>query len=560
MHSCTTTALLLAALLAPALAVAGPPARAPDAAALRSADARYAPVDLRVDLSRLPASERTALARLVEAARIMDALYLRQVWAGNEALLLELSRDRSPLGRARLDFFLRNKGPWDRLEDDRPFVPGVPEKPKEANFYPAGAAKGEVEGWIASLPPDRKRAALGFFTTIRRGQDGAFTAVPYSLEYQGELARAAALLEAAARATQEPSLRAFLEARARAFLTDEYRDSDIAWMRLDSAVEPTVGPYEVYEDGWFNAKAAFEAFVGVRDDAESAKLSRFAAELQGIEDALPIDASMKNPKLGALAPIRVVNEVFAAGDADRGVQTAAYNLPNDESVVRSLGSKRVMLKNVQEAKFEKVLLPIAKIALAPADRAQVAFEPFFTHILMHELVHGLGPHEARKDGARLAVREALADSHSALEEAKADVGGLFALQRLLDQGKVDRSMERTLYPTFLASALRSIRFGLNEAHGKGMALQLSWYLDAGAIVPREDGTLAVDPARMKAAVTSLTREIMTIQGRGDRAAAQALLERMGTVRPEVKRALDRLAAVPVDIAPRFVTAEELAGR
>ncbi|BDG04126.1 dipeptidyl-peptidase 3 family protein [Anaeromyxobacter oryzae] len=554
-------ALAAALAAAPALAAPPPPQAFPAAAALRQAEARYAPVDVKVDLSGLPAPERAALAKVVEAARIMDALFLRQVWSGNDALLLELLEDSTPLGRARVTYFLRNKGPWDRLEGDRAFVPGVPEKPKAGNFYPAGATKDEVERWVATLPPDEKDAATGFFTLIRRRPDGKLAIVPYSLEYQGELSRAAELLREAAGLTRDATLRTFLEARAAAFLGNAYRESDAAWMRLDSAVEPTVGPYEVYEDEWFNAKAAFEAFVGVRDDAETAKLARFAAELQGIEDALPIDASLKNPKLGALAPIRVVNEVFAAGDAAKGIQTAAYNLPNDEYITRTMGSKRVMLKNVQEAKFEKVLVPIAKVALSPADRANVAFDPFFTHILMHELVHGLGPHEVKlPDGASTTVRAAIAETYSAIEEAKADVGGLFALQKLLDEGKLDRRMERTLYPTFLAGAFRSIRFGLNEAHGKGMALQINWFLDAGAITERKDGTFAIDGPKMKEAVASLTRELMTVEGKGDHAAAKVLLERLGVIRPEVKRVLDRLARVPVDIAPRFVTADQLSPR
>jgi hypothetical protein len=545
----------------PAAAASAPSARFPGPAELRRADARYAPVELRVDLSKLPESERRALARLVEAARVMDALFLRQVWAGNEPLLVELAQDRSPLGQARLAALLRNKGPWDRLEHGEPaFLPGVPEKPAAANFYPAGASKEEVERWIAGLAPDAKAAATGFFTTVRRAPGGGLVAVPYALEYQGDLARAAELLREAAAATADAGLRRFLEARAQAFVSNDYYASDVAWMQLDAAVEPTIGPYEVYEDGWFNAKAAFEAFIAVRDDAETAKLQRFAGELQGIEDALPVDAAMKNPKLGAMAPIRVVNQLFAAGDAAKGVQTAAYNLPNDERIVREMGSKRVMLKNVQEAKFAKVLLPIADVVLGKADRAAVAFDPFFTHILMHELLHGLGPHEITVNGRKTTVRAELGDTYSALEEAKADVSGLFALQKLLDEGKLDRAMQRTLYPTFLASAFRSIRFGVGEAHGRGMALQLSWFLDAGAIAPRPDGTFAIDAARMRDAVVSLTREIMTIQGRGDRAAARALLERMAVVRPEVQRVLERLSGIPVDIAPRFVTAEVLTQR
>jgi hypothetical protein len=517
-------------------------------------------VVLTVDLRALPVSEQQALARLVEAARLMDALFLRQVSPGNEALLLELLSDPSPLGRARVAAFLRNKGPWDRLDGEAPFLPGVGPKPEAGNFYAAGATKAEVEAWVASLPEGARAFATGFFSVIRRGADGKLLAVPYSLEYQGELARAAALLEEAAALTAEPTLRTFLSARARAFLSNEYRESDVAWMRLDAAVEPTIGPYEVYEDGWFNQKAAFEAFVGVRDDAETARLARFSAELQGIEDALPIEPAWRNPKLGGLAPIRVINEVFAAGDAARGVTTAAYNLPNDEVVVKEMGSKRVMLKNVQQAKFDKVLVPISRVALVPAQRGLIAFDPFFTHILMHELVHGLGPHTAVGIGSAETVRARLGDTYSAIEEAKADVGGLFALQKLLDEGKLDPAMKATLYPTFLASAFRSLRFGLTEAHGKGMALQLNWFLDAGAIAVAPGGTFGVDPAKMRAAVVSLTRELLTIQARGDREAAVRLLARLAVIRPEVRRVLDRLEGVPVDIAPRFATADWLTRR
>jgi hypothetical protein len=552
-----SAAAALSLALAALPARAAPVAPTPELASLRRAAARYAPVDLRVDLSRLPVSERAALATLVEVGRIMDALFLRQVWAGNEAVLMQLLSDERPLARARLRLFLRNKGPWDRLDDHRAFLPGVPKKPAQAGFYPEGATKEEVERWLASLSGAQQEAAAGFFSVIRRTPEGAFTAVPYSLEYQGELARAASLLREAAQVTRDPGLRSFLEARAAAFLGNAYRDSDVAWMRLDGVIEPTIGPYEVYEDGWFNAKAAFEAVVGLRDDAETAKLARFAGELQGIEDALPIDPAMKNPKLGAMAPIRVVNQVFAGGDAAQGVTTAAYNLPNDEWVTRTMGSKRVMLKNVQRAKFDEVLVPIARVALSRKDRANVAFDPFFTHILMHELVHGLGPDAVVGGAGRKTVRAALGDAYGAIEEAKADVGGLFALEKLLDDGKLDRTLERTLYPTFLASAFRSIRFGLGSAHGKGTALQLSWFLDAGALTVRRDGTFAIDRPKMKGAVVSLTRELMTLQGRGDRAAAVKLLERLGVVRPEVRRVLDRLRDVPFDIAPRFVTAEEL---
>jgi hypothetical protein len=553
--------LLSAALLAASasnLSAQAPPD--PDAVRLDGMAARFAPVPIVADVSALPAAERQALGKLVEAARVIDALFLRQVWAGNEALLLSLVADESPLGRARLHYFLINKGPWSRLDKHAPFIPGVGEKPPEANFYPAGATKEEVEAWLKGLLPPEAERARGFFTTIRRGPGGDLVAVPYSLEYQGELARAAALLREAAALTAQPTLKAFLQKRAEAFVTNDYYASDVAWMELDASIEPTIGPYEVYEDEWFNAKAAFEAFVTLRDDAETAKLSRFAGELQELEDHLPLDPRYRNPKLGALAPIRVVNVVFSSGDANRGVQTAAFNLPNDERVVQEKGSKRVMLKNTQEAKFQKVLLPISRVALPLEDRNGISFDAFFTHILMHELMHGLGPHNIEVGGRKTTVRQELKENYSALEEAKADISGLWALQYLVDKGALDKSMERTMYTTFLASCFRSIRFGLTEAHGKGIALQLNTLLDAGGFKVRPDGTFTIDAARIKDAVAALTRDIMTIQAEGDYAKAKDLLARMAVVRPSVKRVLDRLKTVPVDIEPQFAAAEELAAR
>src|SRR5688500_9627135 len=514
---------------------------------------RFAPVDISADVSPLPPNERQALAKLIQAARVFDALYLRQVWAGNEAMLMDLVRDTSDAGRARLRYFPINKGPWSRLDEGEPFVEGAPPKPEQANFYPAGASKAEIEAWINSLPEPERRRATGFFTTIRRGPDGRFIAVPYSLEYQGELAQVAALLREAAALTQQPTLKRYLETRAAALFTNDYYESDVAWMELDATIEPTIGPYEVYEDECFNYKAAFESFITVRDDAETQKLARFGGELQDIENNLPIDPKFRNPKLGALAPIRVVNTVFSAGDANRGVQTAAFNLPNDERVIAEKGSKRVMLKNNQEAKFRMVLQPIARVALAAADQQNVAFDAFFTHILMHELMHGLGPHNITAGGRTTTVRQELKDTYSATEEAKADISGLFALQFLVDRGKLDKKFEQTMYTTFLASIFRSIRFGITEAHGRGVAIQLNYFLDNGGVTVAADGTFAVDAAKIKQNVIALTRDIMTMQAAGDYAAAKQMIETLGVVRPPVQVVLDRLKDVPVDIEPRFVT-------
>jgi len=530
---------------------------APDLPQLQKMSARFAPVEVRVDVSSLPDNERQALVRIIEAAQVLDALFVRQVSARNEARLMLLLNDTSPLGKARLAYFMLNKGPWSDLDDNAPFLPGVETKPPQGNFYPADATRAEVEAWMNALPAAEKEAATGFFTTIRRNPAGKLLAVPYSQEYQGELMEMARLLREAAGLTRQPTLKAFLEKRAAAFISNDYYDSDIAWMELNASIEPTIGPYEVYEDEWFNFKASFEAFITVTDFEESKKLEKFSGELQNLENHLPIDPKFRRAKLGGYSPIRVVNVVYNSGDANHAVQTAAFNLPNDERVVTAKGSKRTMLKNFQQAKFDKVLLPIADVAIAPADRALVAFEPFFTHVLMHELMHGLGPQAIKVGGRDTTVRQELKELNGPLEECKADVSGLWALQQLMDRNVIDKKLERSMYTTFLASTFRTLRFGLAQTHAKGIAIQVNNLFDHGAIKVSADGRFAIDVPKAKQAVTDLTRRLMTIQATGDYAAADALLKKMVNVRPEVQRVLDRLNDVPVDIAPRLVTAEEL---
>jgi len=555
-------AVLAATAMAPVLPVA--PAATPEVqvSVLERQNSRFAPVEITANVDRLPPNERRALALMLQAAQVTDALFLRQIWAGNEPMLLQLlSEPDSALRRARLHAFLLGKGPWSPLDQGPKgpvaFIPGVPPKPPAANFYPAGATKAEVEKWIASLPAAQRAKAAGFFTTIRRGPEGKLVAVPYSIEYQGELARMAELLREAASLTSQPTLKAFLEKRAAAFLSNDYHDSDVAWMKLDASIEPTVGPYEVYEDEWFNYKAAFEAFIALRDDAETAKLTRFGSELQDIENHLPIEPRYRNPKLGAMAPIRVVNSIFSAGDGNRGVQTAGYDLPNDERITAELGTKRVMLKNIQEAKFQKVLVPISGVALSKLDQDRVDFDAFFTHTLMHELMHGLGPHNIAVGRQRTTARQSLQEAYGTIEEAKADIAGLFAMQYLVDKGVLDKKYEDTMYVTFLASAFRAIRFGLGEAHGRGTAIQLNWILDHGGFRADPDGTFSVDPAKIKEAVKGLTTEFLTLEAQGDRKKAQEMIGTLAVIRPQVKTVLDRLSTVPVDIEPRYVTAEKL---
>jgi hypothetical protein len=519
---------------------------------LRAKINRFAPTTVTAEVSRLSAGDRKALPKIIEAAKLMDQLFLRQVWSGNEALLKKLEADSTADGKDRLHYFGINFGPWSRLDENEPFIQGVPAKPAAANYYPENMTKDEFNRWVESLSETEKQKATGFFYTIRREASGKLKAVPYSEEYRDMLEPAAKLLREAAELTDNTSLQAYLRKRAAAFLSNDYYESDIAWLELDAPIDLTIGPYETYEDGLFGYKAAFEAFVTLRDAAETAKLQKFSQHLQEIENNLPIDNRYKNPKLGAATPIRVVNELFVAGDTKAGVQTAAFNLPNDERVIKEKGAKRVMLKNVQEAKFKQILQPIAKVVLPQSHVGDVAFEPFFTHILAHELMHGLGPHGITVGGKVTTVRQQLKELYSAVEEAKADITGLFALQYLIDKGVVEKSMERQMYVTFLASAFRSVRFGITEAHGRGVALQFNYLMDRGAFkFDTASGTFSVDWVAVKPAVTELSREILTAQAEGSYEKVKSLLDKYAVIRPEMQNALDRLRDVPVDIEPIF---------
>ena len=543
------------------------PATAPQLQAMAK---RFAPVDLTADTAKLSAGDRVAIAKLIEAAKIVDVLQLRQRWSGNEALWAALRKDATPLGKARRDYFWLNKGPWSIIDGNESFMPfeyagiKIPaEKPAGANFYPEGAGKQELETWMNGLPAAEKEQAQWFFTVIRKDKAGKFTIVKYSDEYRPELQKLAKLLKDAAGATDNASLKKFLNLRADAFLSNDYLASDFAWMDLDSPVDVTIGPYETYNDELFGYKAAFEAYVNVRDQKETDKLNFFGKHMQELENNLPLDAKYRNPKVGALAPMVVVNQVYGAGDGNMGVQTAAYNLPNDERIIRQRGSKRVMLKNVQEAKFEATLTPISKLVLRPADQKDLDFDSFFTHILAHEIMHGLGPHATTRNGQPSTPRQDLKDTYSTIEEAKADVTGLWALAYMMDKGQLKASLgqgpaaERKLYNTYLASAFRTLHFGLTDSHARGMAIQMNYLLDKGGFVSHGDGTFSVDFAKIKDAVADLDREFLTIEATGDYTRAQDLMQRYVLIRPDVQKALDKMKAVPNDIRPAFATAAKL---
>jgi hypothetical protein len=556
--------LALAALAASAVAAT------PDVAQLNTMAKRFAPIELRADMSALSAGDKVAIAKLVQAAKIVDTLQLRQRWSGNEALWSALQKDHTPLGAARLNYFWLNKGPWSIIDDNKSFMPAgyagiqIPAtKPPGANFYPAGATRQELESWINSLAPKDKEQAQWFYTVIRTGQDGKFKTVKYSDEYKAELEKLAALLREAANATGNASLKKFLNLRADAFLSNDYLASDFAWMDLDSPVDVTIGPYETYNDELFGYKAAFEAYVNIRDQKETSKLDFFGKHMQELENNLPLDAKYRNPKVGALAPMVVVNEVYGAGDGNMGVQTAAYNLPNDERIISQRGSKRVMLKNVQEAKFDSTLKPITRLVLRPQDQKDLDFDSFFTHILAHEITHGLGPHVTHNGGKESTPRQDLKDTYSTIEEAKADVTGLWALTYMMDKGQLKDTLgqgdaaERKLFNTFLASAFRTLHFGLTDSHARGMAIQMNYLLDHGGFVSHGDGTFSVDFKKIKQAVADLDREFLTIEATGDYARAKALMTKYVVIRPDVQKALDKMKAVPNDIRPSFTTAAAL---
>jgi hypothetical protein len=532
------------------------PATAAEAAALQTKIRRFAPTLMTANTARLSLNDRKALQKLIAAARLYDQLYLRQIWSGNEELREKLAADKTPLGRLRLHYFMINKGPWSQLDDNEPFIEGVPARPPYANFYPADVTKDEFNSWLNTLSAEEKEKATGYFYTIRRDANGKLKTVPYSEEYREFLEPAARLLRQAAALTSNATLKDLLNKRAAAFASNDYYESDVAWMDLDAPIDLTMGPYETYEDELFGYKAAFEAYVTLRDEAESAKLKRFSGYLQELENNLPIDPKYRNPKLGAASPIRVVNEVFSSGEGNSGVQTAAFNLPNDEHVVKEKGSKRIMLKNVQDAKFNKTLIPISRVVLDPGQQRNLAFDAFFTHILTHELMHGLGPHNITVNGQATTVRLQLKDKYSSIEEAKADVTGLWALQYLIDKGVIAKSMQRTLYTTYLASMFRSVRFGINEAHGRGVAMQFNYFTDEGAInYDERTGKFSIDESKIRDAVRKLTSELLTLEAEGSYEKAKRMLEMYAFIQEPMKNALDKLNGVPVDIEPIFPLAK-----
>jgi hypothetical protein len=510
------------------------------------------------DRSLLDEQERQVVAKLIEASQYIDQIFWRQVSEKNPQWQTQLAEaaKTSPQAAAAYAYFVNMKGPWDRLAQDEPFVVNAGRKPKGAGFYPEDVTKEEIERWIAAHPAD-KDAFQGTFTVIRR-QGDRLVAIPYSQYYAQYLTPAAAKLREAAALTDNASLRDYLTKLASAFASNNYFDSDVAWMDLNSDLEVVIGPYEVYEDEMFNWKAAYESFITVVDRPESQKLAVYAQHLPAMEKNLPIPDEHKNLDRGTDSPIRVVQEIFTAGDARRGVQTSAFNLPNDEKVREAKGSKKVLLKNVMDAKFRQSGKPIALRVLDPSQTSLISADAYFNHVLFHELSHGLGPGLIRQPGSseRVDTRILLKDAYSPIEECKADVLGQWNLLYAMDKKLVTSFDRPTLFATYAALMFRSMRFGIDAAHGRGNAVQWNFLREKGAIVPAADGRFRVDFAKMESGIKELTTELLMIEALGDYDRAMRLLNKYGVTNPEIQGVIARLTDIPVDIDPVFVAAGE----
>jgi hypothetical protein len=511
---------------------------------------QFAPVELAFDASLLDAHERIVVRKLVEASEVLNEVFWLQVWPDNLAYREELRDAQGPGLESAREYYDVMAGPWDRLADE-PFL-AVGAKPAGAGFYPANASKEEIEAWIQAHPEDRE-AFTSYYTIIERRGD-RLVAVPYREAYGDRLQRASGLLEEAAEHAANESLKDFLAKRAESLRSDDYLASEVAWMRLSGTLlEPTIGPYEVYEDGLMGWKTAYESFIGIKDPGASADLEVLVGHLRELEAALPMDDAFKSLDRSFESPLSVVDVIYTAGDARRGYMISAYNLPNDPRVSEEYGTKKVMMRNVIDAKFEKTLVPLAERIMEPGLAAEIEVRPFTTFIVMHELAHGLGPRVVQGTDEPVSTR--LGAGYSAIEEAKADVVGVLSLAHLADAGIYAAEFKRQVYISSVANLFRCVRFGTSEAHGKGCAVQLNHLLEAGAITVGQDGRFGVDFDEIYAGYESLARQLLTIEATGDAAGAEALLGAQGDLPAAATEAIAKLGDVPIDIRPVYPVVE-----
>ncbi|MEM6454170.1 MAG: Zn-dependent hydrolase [Acidobacteriota bacterium] len=499
---------------------------------------RYVSFTLDADLSGLSDNQRQIVGLLIEASDAMDGVFWQQAYGDRDALLASID---DPALRRYAEI---NYGPWDRLDDNLPFIDGVGAKPLGAQFYPADADRAEIE-----RAAEADEAILSLYTMVRRAEDGSLVAESYHQAFAEAHQLAAGKLREAAALAEDAGLKRYLELRAEALLTDDYLASDMAWMDMrTNLIDVIIGPIETYEDKLFGAKAAHEGYVVIKDMDWSARLARYADLLPGLQRDLPVDAAYKQESPGGDADLGAYEVVYYAGDCNAGAKTIAVNLPNDERVQLEKGARRLQLKNAMQAKFDKILVPISEILITPDQRQHVQFDAFFSNTMFHEIAHGLGIKNTITD--RGTVREALSDHASAIEEGKADVLGLFMVTQLHQQGELGDADLMDNYVTFVASIFRSIRFGTASAHGMANLIRFNYFQEKGAFVHNpEDGTYAIDFDAMEAAVKDLSARILVLQGDGDYDVVAAFVGQYGVEGEALATDLQRVndAGIPVDV-------------
>ncbi len=504
--------------------------------------ATYTTVRLDADLSGLTDSTRRMLPLLIDAAKEMDEIYWLEVSGSKDSIL-----DAIPSPDLRR-FAEINYGPWDRLNGNQPFLAEVGTMPLGANFYPHDITTTEFDS-AAAAAPDGGAALRSLYTLVRRDGQGRLMAIPYHVAFRPQVQRAAARLREAAALAEDASLKRYLELRAAALLDDDYQPSDLAWMDMKTnPIDVVIGPIETYDDQVYGAKAAHEAYVLVKDREWSDRLSRYAALLPSLQRGLPVPAAYKQETPGTDSDLNAYDVLYYAGQANAGSKTIAINLPNDEEVQLAKGARRLQLKNAVRAKFDRILMPIADLLIAPDQREHLSFDAFFENTMFHEVAHGLGI--KRTLAGRATVREALREQASSLEEGKADVLGLYMVAALTDRGELGTKDIRTNYVTFLASIFRSVRFGASNAHGRANVARFNYFAGMGAFTrDSTTGTYRVDFDRMRVATDSLSARILRFQGDGDYDGVRAWMDSVGAIRPTLQADLDRLATarIPVDI-------------
>ena len=508
---------------------------------------KLASIEMKPDVAYLSAEEREVVNLLIQAAGYMSEIYKRQATPGYDQLRSDLAAKNDAGLLERFDAFF---GPWDPINDSESFFGGNP-KPAGAGFYPADLTKDEFDKYLAANPTERD-ALLSPYTVVKR-QGDKLVAVPYSQEYKQWLEPAAKLLEQASAKTTNPSLKKFLALRAQAFRTDDYFESELAWMDLkDTPIEVAIGPYEVYTDELYGRKTAFEAFVTLRDPKESQALDVYKGELRGMEENLPVESKFKNFQRGFESPIAVADQIHGGGDNVPGVQTVAFNLPNDERVREAKGAKKVILRNVLGAKYDRILKPMASLTLVSDQAGDVTQRYMFMETLFHELSHSLGPGSIVLNGRKTTVDQELKELGSGLEEAKADVMGAWNILYMMDKGILPNAERKQIRATYVAGLFRAMRFGVGEAHGRGAAMQYRYIRDKGGIVWDAGAKrFRVDEAKIDGAIRDLVGEIVRMQGNGDYAGVKAFLDKWGKLDPQAQGVIDTMKAIPVDIRPIY---------